>query len=386
MSKIRLVDKILIFEMNSLNKLSLLIIGILISVSSYAQTKFVNEFLNIGVGARSHAMFQAQVASTNDVTSAFWNPAGLSGIVDAPLQVSAMHAEWFGGVANYDYLGVAKQINEEKNSYAAISLVRMGIDNIPYTLNLIGPDGSVNYDNVTDFSSADYAFFGSYGQKIGDYLRVGGSAKVIYRTIGRFANAWGFGLDAGIQYQRPRFSFGVVGKDITTTYNSWSFNFTEEEKQVFAATGNSIPVTSSEIALPRVVLGFAFHSDREDYTSKFSYLVEANFNLNTDGRASGIINTDRFAVEPAIGGEFGYNQMVYLRAGVGNMQRLVNDFNAQTRSLSVTPSVGLGLKLNRFKIDYALNNIGTQSSDTGALYSHIFSLTIDFVPQTRLIQ
>jgi hypothetical protein len=298
-------------------------------------------------------MFQAQVASTNDVTSAFWNPAGLSGIVDAPLQVSAMHAEWFGGVANYDYLGVAKQINEEKNSYAAISLVRMGIDNIPYTLNLIGPDGSVNYDNVTDFSSADYAFFGSYGQKFGDYLRVGGSAKVIYRTIG--------------------------------TYNSWSFNFTEEEKQVFAATGNSIPVTSSEIALPRVVLGFAFHSDREDYTSKFSYLVEANFNLNTDGRASGIINTDRFAVEPAIGGEFGYNQMVYLRAGVGNMQRLVNDFNAQTRSLSVTPSVGLGLKLNRFKIDYALNNIGTQSSDTGALYSHIFSLTIDFVPKTRLI-
>lgn len=373
-------------DMNSFNKFFLLSISLLCASSSFAQTKFVNEFLNIGIGARSHAMFQAQAATTNDVTSAFWNPAGLAGIVDAPLQVSAMHAEWFGGVANYDYLGIAKQINEEKNSYAALSLVRMGIDNIPYTLNLIGPDGSVNYDNVTDFSSADYAFFGSYGQKFGEYLRIGGSAKVIYRSIGRFANAWGFGLDAGIQYLRPRFSLGVVGKDITTTYNSWSFNFTEDEKQVFAATGNSIPVTSSEIALPRVVVGAAFHSDRLDYTSKFSYLIEANFNVNTDGRASGIIDSDRFAIEPTVGGEFGYNQMIYLRAGVGNMQRLVNDFNADTRSFSVTPSMGLGLKLNRFKIDYALNNIGTQSSDTGALYSHIFSLTIDFVPRTAPIR
>lgn len=346
------------------------------------QTKFVNEFLNIGIGARSHAMFQAQVASTNDVTSAFWNPAGLAKI-QAPLQVSAMHAEWFGGVANYDYIGIAKRIKEENSSFVSLSIVRMGIDNIPNTLNLIGPDGSVNYDNVTDFSTSDYAFLASYGQKFGDYLRVGGGAKVIYRSIGKFADAYGFGLDVGVQYEKPRFSLGVMGRDISTTYNSWSFNLSEDEKAVFASTGNSIPVSSTEIALPKIIIGAAFHSNTENYVQKFTYLIEANLNINTDGRASGLINTDRFAIEPTLGAELGYNKILFVRAGVGNMQRLVNDFNADTRSLSVTPSMGLGLKLNRFRIDYALNNIGTQSSETGALYSHIFSLSIDFLPKSK---
>lgn len=367
-------------KMSNIKNFALIIILLFtFSFWAQAQTKFVNEFLNIGVGARAHGMFHAQVATVNDVTAALWNPAGLSRI-DAPLQASAMHAEWFGGVANYDYLGIAKQIDADKQSYASLSIIRMGIDNIPYTLNLIGPDGSVNYDNVSDFSTADYAFFGSYGQKVGDFLRVGASAKVIYRSIGRFANAWGFGMDAGATYELPRFTFGLTARDITTTYNSWSFNLTDEEKQVFTQTGNSIPVTSSELVLPRVIIGAAFHNNKENYVSKYSYTIEMNLNLNTDGRASGLIATDRFAVEPVIGGEFGYSNLVFVRAGIGNMQRLVNDFNADTRSLSVTPALGLGLKLNRFTIDYALNNIGS-TAGAGNLYSHIFSLSIDFQPR-----
>ncbi len=348
-----------------------------------AQSKFVNEFLNIGVGARAHGMFHAQVASVNDVTAALWNPSALSKI-EAPLQASAMHAEWFGGVANYDYIGIAKSIDPSKSSYGSISVIRMGIDNIPFTLNLIGPDGSVNYDNVSDFSTADYAFFASYGQLIGERLRVGGSAKVIYRSIGRFANAFGFGLDAGATYELPRFTIGVTARDITTTFNSWSFNLSDEEQQVFTQTGNSIPVSSSELVLPRLIFGFAFHSDKENYNSKYSYTIEADLNVNTDGRASGLIATNRFAIEPVVGAEVGYNDLVFLRAGVGNMQRLVNDFNANTRSLSVTPSLGLGLKLNRFKIDYALNNIGS-SAGAGNIYSHIFSLSIEFQPRKSAI-
>lgn len=379
-----LVSMILSKMMNFKN-LSLIILLLISSFTwAEAQKKFVNEFLNIGVGARAHGMFHAQVASVNDVSAALWNPAGLSRI-EAPLQASAMHAEWFGGVANYDYIGIAKSIDEDKSSYGAISIIRMGIDNIPYTLNLIGPDGSVNYDNVSDFSTADYAFLASYGQKVGDFVRVGGSVKVIYRSIGSFANAFGFGLDAGATYERSRFTLGLTARDISTTYNSWSFNLTDQEKQVFTQTGNSIPVTSSELVLPRLILGFAFHNDKENYVSKYSYAIEMNLNLNTDGRASGLIATDNFAIEPVIGGEFGYNDLVFIRAGVGNMQRLVNDFNADTRSFSVTPALGLGLKLNRFRIDYALNNIGS-SAGTGNLYSHIFSLNIDFQPRQSALR
>jgi hypothetical protein len=80
--------------------------------------KYSNEFLAIGVGARAHGMSGAQTAITNDLSAAYWNPAGLTSI-EAPFQVNAMHAEWFAGVGQYDYLGFGKSLNKEKKSFIA---------------------------------------------------------------------------------------------------------------------------------------------------------------------------------------------------------------------------------------------------------------------------
>ncbi|MBT8229403.1 MAG: hypothetical protein KJO50_04030, partial [Bacteroidia bacterium] len=187
-----------------------------ISLTSVAQAdvKFVNEFLNIGVGARAHGMFGSVAASTNDITAAYWNPAGLSK-VNRPAQLSAMHASWFGGIANYDYIGVGKTFAEKNNAFGSMTIIRMGVDNIPNTLNLIGPDGTVDYDRVTNFSAADYAFLLSYGQKLGESgLSLGGSAKVIYRNIGSFGSAFGFGIDLGAIYKTGNFEFAIMGRDI----------------------------------------------------------------------------------------------------------------------------------------------------------------------------
>ena len=49
---------------------------------SFAQDapKYSNEFLAVGVGARALGMGNAFTAVTNDVTSGYWNPAGLLGV------------------------------------------------------------------------------------------------------------------------------------------------------------------------------------------------------------------------------------------------------------------------------------------------------------------
>ena len=120
--------------------------------------KYSNNFLSIGVGGRAHGMGGAVGATESNIFSSQWNPAGLAR-TNAPMQVSAMHAEWFAGVVNYDFIGVAKRFNEEKRAYGGLSVVRMGIDNIPNTINLFDPDGSINYDNISSFSAADYGFF-----------------------------------------------------------------------------------------------------------------------------------------------------------------------------------------------------------------------------------
>jgi len=334
-----------------------------------ADVRFVNEFLNIGVGAKAHGMFGSVAATVDDISAAYWNPAGLARI-ESPAQINAMHASWFGGIANYDYLAFGKRFNDRKNSYGSMTLIRLGVDNIPNTLNLLDDDGTVNFNNVTEFSAADYAFLLSYGQDLGiEGLSIGGSAKVIYRNIGSFGNAFGFGFDLGIQYEIGNLSFGLMGRDITTTVNNWSFSLNEDEIRVFQREGNVVPVSSTEIALPKIVLAAAYKIDNG---TRFTYLLETDLRLSSDGTKSGIFSGENIGIDPTAGFEIGYDRKVFFRAGIGNIQNIVNE-NADA-AFEFTPNIGLGVDLGLVNIDYALTNIGSVS---GALVSHVFSLKLD---------
>ncbi|MCC6459029.1 MAG: PorV/PorQ family protein [Saprospiraceae bacterium] len=349
---------------------------LLFSSLLFAQ-KYSNEFLAIGVGARAHGMSGAQTALVSDITAAYWNPAGLSEI-NAPFQASAMHAEWFVGVSQYDYLSFGKSLNRERKSFLAFSLIRLGIDNIPYTINLVNPDGTVNYDNVTSFSASDYAFIGSYGQKLRNpALSVGASFKVVRRVIGSFGGAWGFGADLGVQYRKGAWMLGLQGRDLTTTFNAWSFNLNEREKEVFTQTGNEIPTSSTEITRPRIILGAAY---RAALGPKTTLLPAIDLEWSTDGQRNVLISSKSLNLDPHVGVEADYNGFVQVRAGVGNFQRVKDDFDPNKEKLSLQPNFGIGLRLGRVQLDYALTDIGNVSQ---VLYSHIFSVRIDFKDRKR---
>lgn len=353
------------------NILFTLVLLFLTSSVAFSQ-KYSNEFLAIGVGARAHGMSGAQTALVDDITSAYWNPAGLSQI-QAPLQVGLMHAEWFVGVAQYDYLSFGKQLDPEKGSYLAFSLIRLGVDNIPYTINLVNPDGTVNYDNVTSFSAADYALMGSYGRKLKNpALSVGGTVKVVRRVIGTIGNSWGFGADFGVQYRKKNWYFGAMGRDITTTFNAWKFSLSDQEKQVFAATGNEIPSSNTEITRPRVELGGAY---KAKLGSKTTLASEVDLVFTTDGQRNVLVSSSGFNMDPRVGLEANYNEFVQLRLGAGNFQRVKEDFNPNEERLTLQPNFGVGLTLGRFQVDYALTDIGNVSQ---VQYSHIFSLKFNF--------
>jgi hypothetical protein len=354
--------------------LSLLLV---LALFPLAAQKYSNEFLAIGVGARAQGMSGAQVALCDDVTAAYWNPAGLSNI-KSPLQFGAMHAEWFGGIGQYDYLSFGKSLNREKSSYLAFSLIRFGIDQIPYTINLVEPDGTINYDNVTEFSAADYAFMTSYARKLKNpALSVGGTFKIVRRVIGTFGSSWGFGADFGVQYRKGNFSLGAQGRDITTTFNTWSFNLTQREKEVFAATNNEIPVSSTEITRPRVELGAAY---KIRLNSKSTLTPATDLVFTTDGQRNVLVSSKNFNMEPRVGLEADYMGFVQLRAGVGNFQRVKDDFNSDKEVLTVQPNFGVGLHFGRVQIDYALTDIGDASQ---VQYSHIISLRLDFKEKRR---
>jgi hypothetical protein len=106
--------------------------------------------------------------------------------------------------------------------------------------------------------------------------------------------------------------------------------------------------------------------------------MEGNFVISTDGRESALISGKNMAVEPSVGVELDYLKKVFIRFGVGNFQYVRNISDPGERSLEVLPAVGLGLKLGRLHVDYALSNIGSVS---GVLVSHIFSARLDFYPR-----
>jgi hypothetical protein len=324
--------------------------------------------LSIGVGAAAQSMGNAQVASVSDATSGFWNPAGLANI-KSDMQVSFMHAEWFASIGNYDYLSIAKPISDGKRTLG-LSIIRFGIDNIPNTLSLYESDGTINYDNIKPFSAVDYAFLFSYAQKLkSDKLSIGGSAKVIHRTIGPFATSWGFGFDLGLQYHvTDNFTIGLLGKDITTTFNAWDINFTEEEKEVLEVTGNDIIINSVEITRPSIILGFAY----QQRFDKVGLLAEVNANLTTDGERNVLVSANPISMDPVAGIQLDYNERVYLRGGVNTIQKEID--LTGTEFWSVNPNIGIGVKLGTLRLDYAFTNVGEQSNNT---YSHIVSLVLD---------
>jgi len=225
--------------------LYLTLFAIFLSLTTSAQfRKYSNEFLNIGAGARGLAMGSAQVASINDGTAGYWNPAGLVNVKDHP-QVNMMHAEYFAGIGKYDYLSIIFPATTSKRT-VGISALRFAVDDIMNTLFLVEPDGSINYNNIQAFSSADYAFLFSFAQKLKETekqnINIGLNAKVIHRSVGKFAKSWGFGIDAGLQFISKKWKFGITARDMTSTFNAWSFTFTEREKEVLYLTNNEIPV------------------------------------------------------------------------------------------------------------------------------------------------
>lgn len=330
-----------------------------------AQTpKYSNEFLTIGLGGRALGMGNAFVAVADDATAGYWNPAGLTKI-ESNIQIALMHTEYFAGLAQYDYGSIA--FNLDVNSALAFSFIRFGVDDIPDTSELIDTDGNINYDRIRSFSASDNAFLISYGRILNPNLRLGVSTKIIRRTAGSFAGAWGFGLDAGVQYHYNNWVFGLMGHDITTTFNAWSYQLDSRMREVFTITGNKIPENNLEITLPRIVLGA---SRSFLFAGKVGLLATADLSLTTDGKRNVMFKGDPVSIDPAAGIELNYNKIIYLRAGIGDYQEYSAPQAKTVKSMQLNMGVGIAIK-DILSLDYALTDVGDNSV---ALYSNVFSL------------
>ena len=336
----------------------------LVSSTAIAQVKapkYSNEFLNIGVGGRALGMGNVQSAIVSDATAGFWNPAGLTRLQQKHNLVG-MHSELFAGSIKNDYVSYATPL--DTTSALAVSLIRVGVDDIADTRRLI-TNNIISYDSIQFFSVADYALLVSYAKKSNliPGLQLGGNAKIIYRHIGDFANCWGFGFDAGAQLERNRWKLGLMAKDITSTFNAWTIN-SDELRDSYSATGNDLPKNSVEVTLPRLVLGVG-----RDFKlgNKFTALVATDLDLTFDGKRNVLLRTGLVSLDPKIGAEIGYGGVVFLRAGLNNLQQYEKLEGGD--SWKAQPNFGVGVAMKGLTLDLALSKVADNTSVSSVIVS-----------------
>jgi hypothetical protein len=284
--------------------------------------KYAGEFLALGVGGRQLGMGGAAAALTNDVTSGYWNPAGLAQI-NYP-QLTFMHAENFGGIVGYDYAAVA--IPFQTNKSFGVSIVRLGVADVPDTRAVWDNSRNDFTDGakrlgvdmlISRFNAADYAVMFSYAAASTKNFSYGINAKVIYRNIGSFASAKGIGFDVGLMYQTSQgILLGASVQDVTTTLVSWS-------------TGRN------ELIAPTAKLGAGYLLD--------VFNGRITLGLDTDVRFEGRKSTANFhfgnmSFNVRGGAEYAYKDAVALRIGMDDIGRM---------------TLGAGVKLSKLNIDYA---------------------------------
>jgi hypothetical protein len=345
--------------------LSLLALAIL-AVPSYGQgflgVSFGGDFLSVGGGARALGMGSAQVAITGDVTSGYWNPAGLTRITST--EAAYMHSERFNGIVGYDYGAVAFRL-PGSDAALAVSFFRQGVDRIKNTLNAWDRERNRPRDNpadyITEFSASDMAFFLSYANPFSEQLQWGVSAKVVHSRLGPFANAWGYSIDAGLLYQWNDYHFGVNLMDITTMMKFWTVDAARLQP-LADEFGDEVPSGENELIRPTVKIGVGRYFDFGD----FRLLVATDTDLRFENRRAFYINAGPVSFEPHIGAEVGYRNAVYLRAGITDF---ATDQNA---SIFISPTLGAGLQFGAFNLDYGFASFAGVSSDLG--FTHRISV------------
>jgi hypothetical protein len=334
------------------------------SGQSFTNAKYGGDFLSVGAGARALGMGSAHAAITNDVTAAYWNPAGLAAVES--LDIAYMHSERFAGIVSYDYGAVAYPLRDEKGTIA-LSVFRQGVDNIANTLNAWDRDRNLPRENpedyIEEFSVADMAFIFSYATRRTESLSWGINAKVVNHRLGPFADAWGYSIDAGALYELGSTKVGVQVMDLTTMMKFWTVN--ESEFGDFEETfGDEIPSGQNERVLPTLKVGVGHSRTFGDFMMTGAFDVDMRF----ENRQTFFINLGRVSFEPHAGLETTYKERLSLRFGL-------TDVTTDTRnSLYISPTLGAGINLSSVHIDYGFANFGGGATSLGV--THRISLRV----------
>lgn len=323
----------------------------LFSAVGFAQSKVgttAANFLTIPVGPKASGMGGAYVAVANDVTALYWNPGSISRLPRSEFGVA--HSEWLVGT-KYNWIGLAFNLDENNAVGVSINQLDYGEEEIttPTQPNGTGENWKAN----------DMSFAVTYSRNLTDRFSIGGSIKYIRQQIWN-ESASAFALDIGLLFHTQ-----LEGLRIGMNISNFGTEMKLDGKDLLqpvdidpANTGNNDKITAT--------------LNTDYWTLPLTFTVGLGYDIIKDGTWGVMVAGD--AVYPNnqtsfinLGGEFSWNDMVFVRAGYNSLFKVDAEEGL---------SAGVGVKYDfgpfYTKADYSYSEFGIFDSISR------FSITIGF--------
>lgn len=244
------------------------------------------QFVKIGVGARQAALGEASIASVRDITSTFYNPAGITGIEN--FEVAFSYTRW---LADMNYVAAAVGGRLGRIGSFAISMAALDYGDIPEAILGAGSDGRTG--NMVSGGNLLFGLY--YAREFTDNLSIGIGAKYLHESLWEYGAgriAWDVGTTYDVGYR------GITLAMAAQNFGG-SVHFLDEE-QTDSETGYDMPLVF-RIGVAGNILG----SDA---------LVEM-FGPHRLVASLEAINTNDFSERLHVGAEYVFDDLLAVRAG-----------------------------------------------------------------------
>lgn len=290
----------------------------------------VANILKVGVGARSLAMGNAAVADCDDISSLYWNAGALARIEKN--EIIFHQSSW---------------LVDSKIYFFGMGFIIPSVGTIGLSLNYFSSgdieETTLEYPEGTGrtFTADDFSVGITFSRKITDRFSTGVTVKMIQESLDK-ENASTFAIDIGSVFTTNFLNNMRIGMSLSNLGGQMKFTGTDLAIQYTANPDNPTKVVQGSLETDEwdIPLYFRFGLATEAFDND-------NFRLTL---STEVMDSRDYIHRIAVGGEFSWIEMFFLRAGY--------QFNTDDTNFSVGGGLKLDLKWADFRLDYAYTNMG----------------------------
>jgi hypothetical protein len=302
------------------------------------------QFLKMEVGARGNGMAGAFCSTTNDISSVFWNPAGLADVKKIGAEFD--YTQWFAGFS-HNFAAAALPVGQSFT--AAVSLFSFTSDRIPVT-TIDKPEGTGSKYTISDVAIA--ATFSGY---LTEQFSFGITGKYIQTAFSSVSSS-GMAFDIGTMYQTGirgiKLGFSIHNLGSQQTYDGVDLSATWKRVQELNANPDEASLNASPFNIPLIfragVSTDIYKDDEHSVIGAFDFVTMSDV-----------------AEQYSIGAEYTWHDLLSIRAGykIGQDQmglagglgiKYIGGGFGGRLEYSINPSKDLGL-VNRLTVALSLN-------------------------------